>query len=145
MRRVLVAATVLWLLVMLSLAAPRRVGDASEYVAMAGRLADLGAPTFSAHDMATFTAKWATTDTGFELQTRQLPELQGRDGRWDMPHMWLYPLLSVPFVWVARIASIGDAWGLVALNVSMVAGLLWLAARRGAGPWTLTLFASPLA
>ena len=111
---------------------------------MAGRLADLSAPTFSAHDMAAFTAAWAATDTGFELQTRQLPELQGRDGRWDMPHMWLYPLLSVPFVWIARLTSVGDPWGLVWLNVSMVAGLLWLAARRGAGPWTLTLFASPL-
>ncbi|AMY12180.1 hypothetical protein LuPra_05453 [Luteitalea pratensis] len=144
MRRVLLAATVMWLLVMVSLAAPRRVGDASEYVAMAGRLADMGAPTFSARDMAAFTAAWAGTGTGFELQTRQLPELQGHDGRWDMPHMWLYPLLSVPFVWIARIASVGDPWGLVALNVSMVAGLLWLAARRGAGPWTLTLFASPL-
>ena len=94
--------------------------------------------------MAAFTAAWAGTGTGFELQTRQLPELQGRDGRWDMPHMWLYPLLSVPFVWVARLAGAGDPWGLVGLNVSMVAGLLWLAARRGAGPWTLTLFASPL-
>jgi hypothetical protein len=144
MRRVLLAATVMWLLVMISLAAPRRVGDASEYVAMAGRLADLGAPTFSAADMAAFTTAWATTDTGFELQTRQLPELQGRDGRWDMPHMWLYPLLSVPFVWGTRLMGAGDPWGLVALNVTMVAALLWLAARRGAGPWTLTLVASPL-
>ena len=144
MRHVLLAATAMWLLVMVSLAAPRRVGDASEYVAMAGRLADMGAPTFSARDMAAFTAAWADSGTGFELQTRQLPDLQGRDGRWDMPHMWLYPLLSVPFVWIARIAGGGDPWGLVALNVSMVAGLLWLAARRGAGPWTLTLFASPL-
>ena len=130
---------------MLSLAAPRRVGDASEYVAMAGRLADLRPPTFSAADVAAFTAAWEGTGTGFELQTRQLPPLQGRDARWDMPHMWLYPLLSVPFVWVARIAGASDAWGLVGLNVGMVAALLWLAARRGAGPWTLTFFASPLA
>jgi hypothetical protein len=144
MRRVLLAATVTWLLVMLSMAAPRRVGDASEYVAMAGRLADLRAPTFSAADMTAFTAAWAATGTGFELQTRQLPELQGRDGRFDMPHMWLYPLLSVPLVWIARLLGTGDPWGLVALNVGMVASLLWLAARRGAGPWTLTLFASPI-
>lgn len=144
MRRALVAATVTWLLLMLSLAAPRNVGDASEYVAMAGRLANLQAPTFSAADMAAFTAGWASTDTGFELQTRQIPELQGRDGRFDMPHMWLYPLLSVPFVRVARLIGASDPWGLVVLNVAMLAWLCWLAVRRGAGPWTLTLFVSPI-
>jgi hypothetical protein len=111
---------------------------------MAGRLADLRPPTFSATDISAFTAAWKATETGFELQTRQLKPLQGRDGRWDMPHMWLYPLLSVPFVWIARAADGSDAWGLVSLNVAMVAALLWLAARRGAGPWTLTFFASPL-
>lgn len=144
MRRAAVLCLVIWLTAMCLLARPRRVGDASEYVAMAGRLADLRAPTFSAQDLAAFTAAHAAGDTGFELQTRRLPELEGRDGRWDMPHMWLYPLLSVPFVWAARLAGAEDPWGLVGLNISLVAWLLWLAYRRGAGPWTLTLWASPL-
>jgi hypothetical protein len=143
-RRATVLCLIGWLAGMCLPAHPRRVGDASEYVAMAGRLADLRGPTFSAQDMTAFTATHATGENGFELQTRQLPDLQGKDGRWDMPHMWLYPLASVPFVWVARVARGGDAWGLAGLNVAMVAWLLWLAVRRGAGPWTLTLFASPL-
>ncbi len=144
MRRTLIAATAIWLAVMLAGARPRSVGDASEYVAMTGRLADLQPPTFSAADMADFTRTWAGTDTGFELQTRQVAQLEGRDQRWDMPHMWLYPLLGVPWVWVARLAGLSDAWGLVALNVALVGALFGLAVRRGAGPWTLTLFASPM-
>jgi hypothetical protein len=143
-RRAAVLCLVAWLAAMCLLARPRRVGDASEYVAMAQRLADLRAPAFSAQDMAAFTAAYAAGGNGFELQTRQLPELQGPDGRWDMPHMWLYPLLSVPFVWAVRLTGAADPWGLVGLNVSLVAWLLWLAYRRGAGPWTLTLLASPL-
>ncbi len=140
----MVLIAIVWLAAMGLLARPRRVGDASEYVAMAGRLASGKSPAMTAAEMEAFTLAWDDSDAGYELRTRRLPELRGRDGRWDMPHMWLYPLLSVPFVWIARLAGASDPWGLVGLNASMMAWLLWLAARRGAGPWTLTLFVSPI-
>src|SRR5918993_2002878 len=128
MSRWLAAATVIWLTAMLSLAHPRSVGDASEYVAMAGHLADLRPPSFTPDDLQRFTRTWAGSDAAFELETRHIPLLVGRDGRQDMPHMWLYPLLAVPGVWMARAGGLGDQWGLVALNVALVGGLCWFAA-----------------
>jgi len=98
----MVLIAIVWLAAMGLLARPRRVGDASEYVAMAGRLASGKSPAMTAAEMEAFTLAWDDSDAGYELRTRRLPELRGRDGRWDMPHMWLYPLLSVPYVWIAR-------------------------------------------
>ena len=109
---------------MVSLAHPRRVGDASEYVAMAGRLASGKAPAMTAEEMAAFTREWAGSPAGYELQTRQLPPLRGPDGRYDLPHPWIYPLLSVPGVWLARSVGLADPWGLVAFNLALVLQLL---------------------
>lgn len=143
MSRLPLAATLLWLAAMLALAAPRATGDASEYVAMAANLASLKPPALTGAEMAAFTALHRTRPGGFELETRRLPELIGRDGRQDMPHMWTYSALAVPGVWLARAVGADDAWGLVALNVVALALLFWLATRRGTGPWTLLLFAGP--
>jgi hypothetical protein len=134
----------MWLAAMFALAHPRRVGDASEYVAMAGRLASGKAPAMTADEMAAFTREWAGWSAGYELQTRQLAPLRGHDGRYDMPHPWVYSLLAVPGVWLARGVGLADPWGLVAFNLVLVLQLLWLAARRGAGPWSLTLLGGPL-
>ncbi len=144
MRRTVVPIVLVWLAAMLTLANPRRVGDASEYVAMAGRLASGKPPAMTAEEMAAFTREWAGSPAGYELQTRQLPPLLGPDGRYDLPHPWIYPLLSVPGVWLARAVGLADPWGLVALNLVLVLQVLWLAVRRGAGPWSLTLLVGPL-
>lgn len=143
MPRVLLVATVAWLLAMLALAAPRATGDASEYVAMASNLASLRPPALTAAAMDAFTARQRVLPGGFELDTRRLPELVGHDGRQDMPHMWTYALLAVPGVWLARGVGAQDAWGLVGLNVAILATMLWVAARRSQGPWTLLLFVGP--
>lgn len=139
----MLGATLLWLLAMLSLASPRATGDASEYVAMASNLASFRPPALTRAEMDAFTLRHATLPGDFELGTRRFPDLVGRDGRQDMPHMWTYSALAVPGVWLARSVGAGDAWGLVALNVAALALLLWLATRHGAGPWTLLLFAGP--
>lgn len=144
MSRWLVASTVIWLAAMLALAHPRRVGDASEYVAMASQLADGRGAALSEADLRAFTARHATTAAGFELETRRIAELRGRDGRYDMPHMWVYPLLAVPGVWVTSVVHVSPAWAFVALNLACLGGLLWLAVARGAQVWTLLLAASPL-
>ena len=112
---------------------------------MAGRLADgrarhvLGAGHGGVHG-----GLRGRRDAGFELQTRQLPELQGRDGRWDMPHMWLYPLR----VGALRLGGPARRRSRP-LGTRRLERLRWSPGccgwrrRRGAGPWTLTLFASP--
>ncbi len=143
MPRVLVVFTVLWLGAMLVLASPRNTGDASEYVGMAINLARLDPPALSDADIRALPDR-ASRHAGFELETRRIPELRGRDGRFDMPHMWLYALLAVPGIWAAQVVGAPPAWGFVGLNLALVAGVLAVAVRRGAGAWALALVASPV-
>lgn len=133
-----------WLTGMVAMATPRRVGDASEYVAMALNLSRLRPPALSAADFAEIDAAFARHPGEFELATRRLPELQGTDGRQDMPHMWVYPLLAVPFVFAATAIGAPPAWGFVALNTVLLAVLGMLAIWRGARTWGLIVFASPV-
>ncbi len=135
---------VAWLAVVLASASPRNTGDASEYLGMAMNLARLAPPALSEADIEAFNARLAASPERFELTTRRLPELRGSDGRYDMPHMWVYALLAVPGVWATWPLDIPPAWAFVALNTALFGGLLALAVWRGAGPWTLLLAASPL-
>ena len=128
---------------MLALAAPRNVGDASEYVGMAVNLARLQPPSLSDADLSAFADATARDGGGFELETRRIPEML-RDGRYDMPHMWVFPLLAVPGVWLTWLLHVPPAWAFVGVNAALALGLLGLAVWRAAGPWTLGLFASPI-
>jgi len=110
----------MWLAAMFALAHPRRVGDASEYVAMAGRLASGKAPAMTADEMAAFTREWAGSSAGYELQTRQLPPLRGHDGRYDMPHPWVYSLLAVPGVWLSTIPLSGDTISVMDVSATVL-------------------------
>ncbi len=144
MTRLMAALAALWLALMLTWASPRNVGDSSEYLGMALNLARFAPPSLHADQLRAVTATYAHTPPGFELETRRLPELKGRDGRYDMPHLWMYALLAVPGVWVAWLAGAPPEWGFVALNTALLGTMLALALRRGAGPWTMVLAASPL-
>jgi hypothetical protein len=131
-----------WLLVMSSQAEPRNTGDSSEYLGMAINLAAGRPPSLSEDELRTLRA--AQAHGGFELESRRIPEMRGADGRYDMPHMWVYPLLATPGVWVARMAGAAPAWGLVFTNLVLVAGLVALIVWRGGGAWALTIVVTPL-
>lgn len=144
MSRALPAVAVLWLVLIVVQAAPRNVGDASEYVAMAANLASGRPPALSEDDFRRVNDEFSRSAGGFELHTRKLAELRGGDGRYDMPHMWLYSLLAVPGLWLARALDLSAAWSFVVLNLGLVATLMALALHQGAGAWSLAIFASPL-
>ncbi|MBA2355537.1 MAG: hypothetical protein H0V80_12815, partial [Acidobacteria bacterium] len=101
-------------------------------------------PALSPQDFEAIAAEFMRHPGEFELVSRRLPELIGADGRQDMPHMWLYSLLAAPAVRLGSGLRQSPAWGLVALNGLLVAGLSVLALRRGARAWGLIVFASPL-
>jgi hypothetical protein len=142
--RLAVALVSLWLLAMILMASPRRVGDASEYVAMAMNMAEWKPPALSDEDFTRIGTELVGHAGEFELTTRRLPELRGTDRRQDMPHMWLYALLAAPGVAVTSQIGVSPAWAFVGVNVLLVAGLAWLALLHGARAWALIVFASPL-
>src|SRR5207244_2850957 len=57
--------------------------------------------------------------------------LEGRDGRFDFEHFWLYPLLASPAVAIARALHVHPAAGFTALNLALLILLVGLIARRG--------------
>jgi hypothetical protein len=104
---------------------PRRVGDASEYMAMAMSLGRLSGPAVAASDIDDFSyAVWAR-DYGFTMVS---PGLRGQDTRQDFTHFWFYPLLAASFVRLAEAAGAHPNYGFAALNV------LLLLATTGAMP-----------
>jgi len=72
------------------------------------------------------------------------PDLVGRDGRQDVPHFWLYPLLAAPWVWLALTCGVSPLWGFVMLHALLLGGLAALILARPAPVWTSLLLLSPL-
>ena len=142
--RWLAAALCAWLAAMLWNALPRNVGDSSEYLGMAINLASGRPPSLSDQELRDLRAAAGQSGAGFELETRRIPEMRGRDGRYDMPHMWVYSLIATPGVWLARAAGAAPAWGFLFTNLTLVGALIGVIVWRGGAGWALAVVASPL-
>jgi hypothetical protein len=120
---------------------PRRVGDASEYMAMAMSLGRLSGPAVAASDIDTFSyAIWAR-DYGFTLVS---PGLRGQDTRQDFSHFWFYPLLAAPFVRLAEAAGAHPNYGFAALNILLLLVTTWVLCRRLDVASVLLLVSGPI-
>ncbi|HTU99769.1 MAG TPA: hypothetical protein VMF13_04470 [Luteitalea sp.] len=133
-----------WLVLMLSQAAPRNTGDSSEYLGMAMQFAAGRPPSFTEGELRGMRTASGMPEAGFELETRRFQEIRGADGRYEMPHMWVYSLLATPAVWGARLLRAAPVWGLVATNVALLAGLLALIVWRGGRAWAFAVVVTPL-
>ena len=127
------------------LAAPVRVGDGMEYIAMAKALSELRLPAYSATELQEF-YQWSDSQPyqGFGDVRLEFPSLTGFDSRQDFPHFWFYPLLSVPFWWTLKLLHLPVVHAFTLLNVT----LLGIALRVGLStysPMALCLvIASPI-
>ncbi len=135
---------VAWLGVALWQANPVRVGDGHEHVAVALSLARGQAPSFAPDQIPSLEAELRALGPSFATASLSHPDLVGRDGRQDVPHFWLYPLLAAPAVHGALLAGASPLWGFVALHVALLAALALLMLRRPAPVWTSLLLISPL-
>lgn len=133
-----------WLGVALWQANPVRVGDGHEHVAVALSLARGHAPSFTPDEIASLAAELRALGPSFANASLTHPDLVGRDGRQDMPHFWLYPLLATPAVMAAQQAGVSPLWGFVALHACLLAALTALVLTRPAPVWTSLLLLSPL-
>ena len=135
---------VAWLGVALWQANPVRVGDGHEHVAVALSFARGHAPSFAPDQIPSLEAELRALGPSFSTASLSHPDLVGRDGRQDVPHFWLYPLLAAPLVATALLLDVSPLWGFVALHVALLAALVALVVRRPAPVWTSLLVISPL-
>jgi len=143
-RHVWALCLVAWLGVAVWQANPVRVGDGHEYVAVALNLARGHAPSFAPEQIPALEAELRSLGPSFATASVNYPELVGRDGRQDVPHFWLYPLLALPGVIGALLLGVSPLWGFVALHVGLLTLLTWLVATRPAPAWTSLILLGPL-
>jgi hypothetical protein len=145
--RYLVLATVGGLL--LGLAATshvRRIGDGSEYLAMALQLASARAPSIAQSEIPGVIAYEKSVGGGFGFFTESFdyPHLLGSDGRRDFAHFWFYSALAAPGVALARMVGMHPNVGFVLANVVLFLVALGVAAPRVGWAESLLLFLGPV-
>ena len=133
-----------WLGVALWQANPVRVGDGHEHVAVAIGLARGHGPSLAPDQIPSLEAELRALGPSFATATLRYPDLVGRDGRQDLPHFWLYPLLATPFVKAALLAGVSPLWGFVALHIVLLGALVALIVTSPAPTWTSLLVISPI-
>lgn len=143
-RHVWAICLVAWLGVAVWQANPVRVGDGHEYVAVALNLARGHAPSFAPDQIPALEAELRALGPSFASVSLSHPDLVGRDGRQDVPHFWLYPMLALPGVLAALALGVSPLWGFVALHLVLLALYAWLVASRPAPAWTSLILLGPL-
>mgnify|MGYP006273534019 CR=1 FL=1 len=99
---------------------PRQVGDGGEYLAMARQLSLGRPPAMSPGEVAEAEA-WLGTLSGAPPTPLRHLDLVGRDGRQDLAHFWLYPLLAAPWLRAASWLGLHPNHGFALVNIALVA------------------------
>jgi hypothetical protein len=99
-------------------------------------------PALSASELAALGERLGTTP-GFNDALLQLP-LQGRDGRQDFYHPWLYSLFAAPAVAILDYVGFHLNYAFAVLNLLIAALLLWWLVRNVSAKAAIVLAAGPL-
>jgi len=138
---------VVYLVLLVTLAASstqRRVGDGHEYLAMALNLSRMHPPAISDVEMRDIERTFTSLGSGFEGISLVNPDLRGRDGRQDLIHFWLYPLLAAPWIWVARGLAFPVNAAFTFVNILFLVGALWIVSNHVRRDVALLLFVGPI-
>jgi hypothetical protein len=124
----------------------RRIGDGSEYLAMALQLSSLRAPSIEQSEVPGVIAYEKSLGGGFGFFTESFNyrQLLGPDGRRDFPHFWFYSGLAAPGVALARATGMHPVVGFVLANVALFLVALAIAAPRVGWAGSLLLFVGPI-
>lgn len=120
--------------------APRHVGDAGEYMAMAVNLARFHRPSLTAAQIADAATR-LPEGAGANLTQ---PQMLATDGRQDFAHFWFYPLLAAPFIHIAMVLGVDPQRGFAALNLALLIGLTVLLSKQIAPAAVLLVVLSPI-
>jgi hypothetical protein len=145
---VLAMGTALVLVTLLSLAAaPRRTGDAHQYLVMGVQLSQLRAPSLAAAEAARYQSWFASqpAPSGFPDGARAIrqPALV-REGRQEFSHFWLYPLLGAPAIVLTNALAMHSLSAFILTNALLLGAALWAAARAFNPLAAWVVLASPL-
>lgn len=142
----LMAAVILVLSLSL-LMAPRRTGDAHQYLVMAMQLAQLRPPSLAPSEEEAY-RDWFTAQPGaygFPDGARALrqPALIAKE-RQEFSHFWFYPLLATPTLKITEVLGGHPLAAFAVTNALLLAAALWVAARAFNPLAALLVLASPL-
>jgi hypothetical protein len=140
----LTALPILLCAVMAATSTIRRVGDGVEYWAMAEQLAAFKLPSASRADILKLERGARRVGHGFELSPLRFPQLVAADGGQDFPHFWLYPLVTVPALWLTRLAGVHPNWAFTLTNCALLAWAFVVVARHVSVEWATLILVGPL-
>ncbi len=125
----------------------RRTGDAHQYHAMAGALADLRPPALTAAETAAYQA-WLGAQPAASGFPAGVPAVEQpvlvRGGRQEFSHFWVYPLLAAPFVAATDRLGLHRSDAFLAVNALLLAAVVWAIGRWSRPVVALLLLGSPL-
>ncbi len=143
----LLSITFVLTLVLALTAAPRRTGDAHQYIAMALQFAEWRPPSLSRADEATYRA-WLESqpmESGFPDGSRAVRQpVLIRDGRQEFSHFWVYPLLATPALVLTSMLGAHPLVAFTITNVLLLGSALVAAARVFGALAALLVLASPV-
>jgi hypothetical protein len=122
----------------------RIVGDGGEYLAMTLSLSRLEAPGPARRDIPALEQAVAEADPALARWSIEDATIEGRAGRRDFLHFWIYPLLNVPALWLTRFTGLTPLAAFTITNVCLWALALWIALPRIGLASCVLLFGGPL-
>lgn len=142
--QIALAVYLAFLLFLVARSPARRVGDGGEYVAMAMNLAAFRPPSLSQSDLHRIERRFQTIAAGYETVPLEMPALRAGDGRQDLPHFWLYPLLAVPALWATDALGAHPNYAFTFLNVVIACSAFVVLALRTSIFIAVLMLAGPL-
>jgi hypothetical protein len=135
---------VVFCVVMAATSTARRVGDGSEYWAMAEQLGAFHRPSVAPGDLRRLEREAQRIDRGFEASPLRFDHLVAADERQDFPHFWLYPLANVPALWLTRAAGVHPNWAFTLTNCVLLAVAFATVSRHVSVVWSVLILMGPV-
>jgi hypothetical protein len=111
---------------------------------MALNLASFHPPALSTSDLHRTERRFREIQHGYEVVPLEMPALRASDGRQDFPHFWLYPLTTVPALWITEALSLHPNTAFTATNLLLAVLAFAMLVWRGLTPVALMVLAGPL-
>lgn len=123
---------------------PQRVGDGSEYLAVALRLSEFQRSSLDSREIVEMDTRLSLMGNGFGVVDLPFNMVTDERGRREFPHFWLYSLTAVPFLWMTSLLNVHPNHAFSALNLILLLTAFWVASRRLKWPSLTLIFAGPI-
>ena len=122
----------------------RSVGDGGEYLAMGLNLASLRHPAVAPGNITAIQQDMSEADPALAHWDIRRYSFAAGDRRRDFVHFWMYPLVSVPALWLTQLVGASPLVAFTITNLGLLALALWIGLPRLGGALCLLLFGGPI-